>query len=230
MTSQGGQRGRLTKLLLAFTGLPLLGFLTVAFLSSAPAHAAGRLASDTTCPTAAYSPDDTIQSCNTTTTAAVSSNLQLTISYSDGYVHWQVCGFVSSGVGTTVQLYLDGQLQTEPGGTGTVQPGGCTNVPEIYVCDLKPNHTYTAAAVDQPYGEADSTVATGSLPCSERVAAASAGAPANAGSSDHAGNSGSGSLAFTGANIILLVAAAIAAVLVGNAIVRLSRQRGQARR
>jgi hypothetical protein len=122
-------------------------------------------------------------------------------------------------VGTTVQLYLDGQVQTEPGGSGQVQPDGCTSDPEINACFLTANHTYTAVAVDQSYGEASGSVAIGTLTCAATAAASSAQS-----------GSGGGSLAFTGANIVLLVAAGVAAVLIGNAIVRLSRQRRQARR
>jgi hypothetical protein len=173
----------------------------------------------------------TIAICTTTTTRFTSPyHLTLIISYAatadGGIVSWQACGFPASAVGTLVQLYFGGTIQTEAGGSGPILAGGCTSEPQFPVCD--PTGTYTAQGVD---AQADLT-ATDSpegTPAEVVIAAstcASAASAAGAGSSGTSSNNST--LAFTGTNIIILIVIAGLLIAVGYTIVRLNRQRRRA--
>src|SRR5580658_7787311 len=100
-------------------------------LASGPAQASPSIAGfNTSCPTYAYT-GSTIAPCTTSTTssssttsgpggttpttAGTSPGVTLIVSYSDGVLRWQACGFPSSDVGTTVQLYVGGSPVTESG-------------------------------------------------------------------------------------------------------------------
>jgi hypothetical protein len=204
---------------------------------------AGALTSQATtpCVTDAYT-HTTVEPCSSTTTTPTSSTttgatIVLTIEYSHGVLTWQACGYPPAADGTAVYLYLNGQLQTEPGGTGTVQSNGCTD-PSLRLCPSTAT-AFTAVAVDPGYGGTSSNSRTFEASPSDcsALAAGSGGTLSSgvvaAGSSislaPSTAASGGGSLPFTGANILRLIAIAIIVIAAGLAIVQISKKLRQHR-
>lgn len=190
--------------LLAAVTIPLLA-------SSAPTAASAD--TTTSCPNAGYS-SATIADCTTTTSSGMgrqgAAHLVLHAHYSHRILDWRACVAPSSGFGSTVQLYLDGQQQNEAGGTGTIGSDGCTADTQIPLCLAK--GTYTVTAVDQTVGSDTKSMTVGqSQAC---------GTGATSGASH-------GALAFTGTNILRLVLIAAILLIVGYVVVRLNRQRRQ---
>ena len=158
----------------------------------------------------------TVHPCHGTTTSSTNGAVivvSVKVQYSAGAVDWQACGFPSAFAGSTVELYANGVKLTGAGSSGTVESGGCTPDPQAALCLA--SGTYTFAAVDHQYsGSSKLTVTSGG--CSDPAALAAAAATTSSG------------LAFTGANALVLLAAASVIIVVGYAIVRLNRQRRRA--
>jgi hypothetical protein len=163
--------------------------------------------------------------CSTTTTSrpGIHVSIRLKIFYLDGVVSWQACGFPPTDIDTSVQLYLNGQRQSQPGGAGTVQPNGCTSDSHTAICLAR--GTYPATVVDGPYSASNSLVVDSSG-CANPVTLGLSGSASGSGS----GSGGqSSALAFTGADILAIALAAALLIVVGYVIVRLNRQRRQVR-
>lgn len=194
-------------------GLLALGALLVPLLLSSSASASPGIATATTqCQNYPYCTTSTTAATTTTTGAHIVITLKAT--YTPDLLSWQACGFPASAAGTNVSLYIDGVAQTEAGGSGPVQnSGGCTTDPNIPVC-LAPA-TYSLVAVDNAYS-ASTSLDVANSGCSNPITIGK-------------GTSGSGSgLAFTGANILITLAAAALLIVLGYALLRLNRQRRQA--
>lgn len=207
--------------LLGLALLPVAALFGVSsfLLLSTPAHASTGFTQSSSCQTCfAYNTSTTFASTttsspgSTTSTTAAATDLTLIISYSDGIVTWQACGFP---VGSTVQLYIGGVKITQSGGSGTVQANGCTTDPQFPVC-LSPGN-YAATAVDQPSagGPVDSANATFK---------ASSGGPACASVA-----SVGGSLPFTGTDAFRGLIAGVAAIVLGLVVLQLNRYRRRSR-
>lgn len=211
---RGFKAGR--DLLVLVSAAVLLSAIGISMLISRPAGALTGSVTSTTCYPAS--------SCVTTTTSATPTttgtggfHLVLTISWSGGFVHWQVCGFPAAAVGTNVQLYLGQTAVTGAGSNGDVLAGGCTTDPNFPLC---PSGTtsYLASAFDATF---DGGVGTNTVPltvtpigCIANTAAAGAGS-----------GTSTGALAFTGSDVFRLLVFAALAILIGYIIVRLNRIR-----
>jgi len=171
---------------------------------------------DTTCPT---DYGGTTVPCTTSTTTPISTTL--TISYSNGIITWRDCGYPGVAIGTTVQLFLDGQAVTIAGGAGAILSGGCTPTLSFPLC-LSPGN-FSAVAVDNGFPPEQATlVVTNSGSC----------ANPQTGLGLHFGNvppANKGPLAFTGTNILRLLLIALLALLLGLAITAANRRRRHAR-
>ena len=202
---------------LALAGAVAAAGALIAVLSGSPAEAFPGPSTQTQAPLCtsgvpdAYRTLDTIAGCSTTTTVAASSDFTLAISYSTGMVTWKACGSPSLSA-TTVQLYIDGQAVT--GGSATVGGGGCTDETNTAVCLAPGGHTGTA--VDGP-NQASKSFTVTSSGCSNPQLLS--------GSGPQAGHAGSGRLAFTGANIVLLLVAAGLLMSIGYSAIRLTKLR-----
>ncbi|MHB1533932.1 MAG: hypothetical protein ACYC1D_04835 [Acidimicrobiales bacterium] len=222
--------------------LLLLSGAGVLALSWSPAAGAAA----TTCPTV-YG-GSTVP-CSSTTTTGFSLNL--TIGYANGVVTWKVCGtgnVPSSFVGTTEQLFLNGVAITQAGGTGVVQSNDCTAPLQFSLC-LPPGN-FAGEALDQGFPPADNTLVVTVSGCSNPVnpitltgsinntGATNSGATSSGATNSGATSSGAtgasstpasnGTLAFTGANVLRLILAALMLIALGYAIVRLNRRRRHA--
>jgi hypothetical protein len=207
----------------------------------------------TTCPTDPYT-GSTLSTCGTTTTTTTTPGVTivvtLTISDRNGVVKWQACGFPASAAGSTVQLYVSGQLITVGGGSAAVLSGGCTADPGFPICLVPGN--YSAVAVDQ-FGQATNMLPVTVSGCHDPISLAvgSNGQSATGAGSSGIGSSGigssgigssgigssgtgtgtsgtsssSGALAFTGTNVLILLLIAALLIVLGYAMVRLNRQR-----
>ena len=201
-------------------GLSLLvvGFVA-ALLAGPSAHATSRivnhslLGDECTPQTNPYGSSTTIADCVTSTTGPAAT-VTLTISYRSGEVSWSAC-IGSSASGSTVQLYINGSLED----SSQVASNGCTPGKEFALC--LQTGSYNAVAVDQPYGQASAVLRVEDSGCaSPAVLSATAGVGGSGGTARH-----SGGLAFTGADIALLVIAAVALMTVGTAIVKMTKHR-----
>jgi hypothetical protein len=209
--------------------LVLLGGFVVAVLAGSPARAnpgVGTPASPTSCPNQGYDTSTTIANCRpTTTTTAGSGTLTLSASYKKGHLTWQACADAGAR-GSTVQLYVDGDpVPADNGGSGTIQANGCTTTRDATVCLSKGTHQ--VVATDEPHGTASQTIDVHDPGCSNPSVAAASSANAG-GSTTGSGGPKPGSLAFTGANIALIVIGASLLIGIGFAILRTSRQRRHA--
>jgi hypothetical protein len=176
-------------------------FLVPMFAGSA--HAAPRLSTATTC--------DTSQNCEPSTTSTTTQQtvtITVTASYSNQDLNWQACGLPKSYTGSKAQLFVDGAAESGAGSTGTVNANGCTPDPHFATCLAAGSHTVS--------------VTDGASSGSTDLNVSSANACSGAG-----GSSGS-RLAFTGADIMLTLAAAALLIVLGYALVRLNRQRRRA--
>ncbi len=208
-----------------------LSALLVPLLADSSASATslrnGSVSAATTCPTDPYT-GSTVATCGTTTTTSgITIVITLTISYLNGVVKWQACGFPPQAVGTTVQLYLGGQLITISGGTGVVLSGGCTADPSFPICLVPGN--YPAVAVDH-FGQASNAMPVVLSGCLDPISLAVGSNPqGTAGTGTGTGTTSSGgALAFTGTNVLVLLLIAALLIVLGYAIVRLNRQRRRA--
>jgi hypothetical protein len=202
----------------------LVAFLIPVFFGS-PAGASTAQSAATTCtsyPSSACT-TTTVAGATTTTVAGATttaptcppaSGPTLVASYADNVVSWSVSGLPTSAVGTTIHLYLNGQIQG-PGGTAVVA-GTCTATAQDPVCLSAGN--YTAAASIPGVATPTTTLAVSSSGC---LSSAGSGTPGSGSSSS------GGSLAFTGADILLLLAIAAILLFAGFVSVRLARQRRQ---
>ena len=130
----------------------------------------------------------------------------------------------ASAAGSTVQLYLNGQQL----GSSQVASSGCTPTNNLAICLA--SGTYTATAVDQPYGEASQSFTVQDSGCpnptSLTASAGQSGSGSNSGSSATPGGAArQGALAFTGVDIALLVTGAAGLMIIGYGIVRMTRRR-----
>ncbi len=160
---------------------------------------------DTTCPT-----DYGGGTVPCTTSTTVATNVTLAVTYTNGVITYQVCGYPASAAGTTVQLYLGGQPVS--GATSTVQSNGCTPTKAVSQCLAA--GTYPVTAIDAGFPTATATLTVTSSGC-----AAVASAPTT-----HNG----GSLAFTGSNVFRLLVLAAIVILVGLVITAVNRRRRHA--
>jgi hypothetical protein len=203
--------------------LMVLAGLLVPILAESSANATSLRSSSviaaTTCPTD-YS-GSTVAQCGTTTTTrpGIIIIIILQISYSNGIVTWQACGYPSAAIGSPVQLYLAGHLQGQLGGRALVQAGGCAH--GAFAICLVPA-LYPAVAVNQ-FGVGTSTMRVDRSGCPFPITLS--GSSPLPGS----GANGGGVLPFTGANILLLLLTAAVLIVLGYGIVRLNRQRQRAR-
>jgi hypothetical protein len=193
--------------------------LLLPLMLDAPANAASVLhASGTTCPTDPYTHQ--CISSGSSTTAAATAHLTLTISYAPGsdggIVTWQACGFPASATGTTAQLYLNGVAQTQSGGSGAILSNGCTTDPSFPVC--LPSGTFEAVANDP----------SASLTATETPLGALAAVVITSSTCLTAASTAPSTLAFTGTNVLRLLLIALALIAIGFVIVRLNRQRRRA--
>ena len=163
------------------------------------------------CPTEAYT-GSTIAPCNTTTTTHPRGHGHPHVSsagYSNGRLTVVISGYDQSSTADQIRLYVDGN--TKPGWTAgvTADPSATFSVT---VCLTSGSHTI--AGVDQT----DPSVpeATGSVSVS------------SAGPSCGSAGAGGGRLAFTGANVVKMLIAAIMAIVIGYVLVRFNRQRRRA--
>lgn len=170
------------------------------------------------CPTDPYT-SSTVSKCrgHNTTTTNPAATITLTISYKNGTITWQACGYPTAAQGSTVQLYLDGQPITESGGSAPVQASGCAGA-SLSLCLV--SGSYTAVAVN-PFGQAANTMTVSKSGCAHPITLAS-----NSGAQTK--SKSSGALAFTGSNVLLLLLAALLLIALGYAIVRINRQRRHA--
>lgn len=207
----------------------LVGFVA-AVLAGSPARAnpgIGRPASPTSCPNQGYDTSTTIANCrDTTTTTTSSATFTLTASYKKGHLKWQACAGASAK-GSTVQLYVDGNpIPADSGGTDTVHGNGCTSESDAAICLSKGSHE--VAATDEPYGTASQTIDVHDPGCTNPTVAAGSSANAGGSTTGSGGSKPEGFLAFTGANIALLVIGASLLIGLGYGIVRTSKQRRHA--
>jgi hypothetical protein len=212
-----------------FVVAAMLGGFVIAVLAGSPARAnpgVGSPASPTSCPNQAYNTSTTIANCRpTTTTTTGSASFTLTASYHTGHLSWQACAGAAAQ-GSTVQLYVDGSpISASNGGSTTIGSNGCTAATDATVCLARGSHTVTAT--DEPYGSASQTVDVRSNGCQSPTVAAASSAQAG-GSTTGPGSHTSGFLAFTGADIALMILGAALLLGLGFAIVRMSRQRRRA--
>jgi len=231
MNSNGPLRGSsLPRKLGYLTVTALLVGFVAAVLVGSPARAnpgIGSPASPTSCPNQGYNPSTTIANCRpTTTTTSGTATFTLSARYHDGHLKWQACAGVSAQ-GSTVQLYVDGNaISSNDGGTGTVDGSGCTSDPNATVCLAKGSHEVTAT--DGQYGSASQVIDVQNSGCTGPALASGAAANANGSGTGSSSSKPGGALAFTGADIALMVFGASALILLGYAIVRGSRQRRNA--
>lgn len=175
------------------------------------------LADKCTPPTNPYGSSTTIADCEASTTVR-EAGVTLAIKYDSGQVEWSSCVSRSAG-GSTVYLYINGSLED----TSVVASDGCTPSKTFALC-LKAGD-YNATAVDQPYGSATQSLDVRDSGCaSPTVLSATAGL--NGSGSGTTGQRGG--LAFTGANIALLIIAAAALLTLGIVIVKMARRRQNA--
>jgi hypothetical protein len=204
-----GARGAPVRLLAS------LGVLAAVLIPVLVGTSAGAASADTstTCPNSGYS-SATIADCSTTTTTQGGgrSHLNLTANYSDQVLSWQACVRPAGAQGSTVNLFVDGQEQNGPGGSGTVLADGCTADSHLSICLAQGTHSVTA--VDQAVGSDTKSV---NVPASR--------ACESAGSSPSKG--GGGALAFTGSEIFRLLVLGAILMILGYAVVRFNRQRRQ---
>jgi hypothetical protein len=217
--AEGRHSGGLIRLAVGLMGALAVIGLAVVTIFGAPARAASPSAA-TDCDTYPYCTTSSMGS-TTSTTGSITVTLTLTIHYSGGIVNWQECGFPPGATGATVRLYLDGIVQSQPGGSAAVEANGCTNDSSFPLC-LAPA-TYTAVGVVDQYGEASATFTVSSPGCANPVALAASSATAAGGAS-----SGGGGLAFTGADLALVALVAVGLIGVGITVVRLNRRRRHA--
>jgi hypothetical protein len=202
--------------------LVLVGFV-LSLLVGPSAHAStgltNRFAADRcTPPTNPYGSSTTIAECGTTTTVA-QATITLTISYKSGVVDWRAC-VSERAEGSTVQLYINGSLED----SSQITSDRCTPKKDLALC-LRPG-SYNATAVDQPYGQGSAVLRVDESGCSNpAVLAATAAVNGSGGTA----TGHSGGLAFTGADIALMVIAAAALITIGIVIVKMTRQRQSAR-
>ena len=202
--------------------LLLVGFVG-ALLAGPSAHASSAvanqfaLADKCTPPTNPYGSSTTIADCNSSTTVA-EADVTLAIKYDSGQVEWSAC-VSRSASGSTVSLYINGSLED----SSQVGSKGCTPSKTFALC-LKAGD-YNATAVDQPYGSASQVLRVRDSGCANpTVLSATAGLNGSgSGTTGHRGG-----LAFTGANIALLIIAAAALMTLGTVIVKMARQRQNA--
>ena len=226
-TGEPGMRARVRGRLGTLGLVALAAAFVAAIFAGSVAHAAPNLSqqaagSGCTPPTNPYGSATTIADCNTTTTAA-QATLTLSVSYQSGHLTWKVC-VEASAVGSSVQIYLNGQ-QVD---SSQVAASGCTPTNNLAICLA--SGTYTATAVDQPYGETSQSFTVQESGCSNPTSlTASAGqsgsGAGNSGSGAASGGAHQGALAFTGADIALLVIGAAALMTIGYGIVRTTRRR-----
>lgn len=208
--------------------LLMLGALLFVTLRAEPAGATGRLAATvtTTCtsyPSSACTTTSlgvtttTVASQTTTTTSSCppSSGAVLSVSYANNTLGWTVIGLPTSAAGTLVHLYVNGVAQG-PAGTATVSAQGCTATAEDPVC--LSSGVYTVAALIPGFGTPTTSLDISSAAC---VTTAASGTPPGSSSS----SSNGGSLAFTGADIALLVVGAVFLIVLGRLLVQASRRR-----
>ena len=216
------RRGGLRAVATLGLALLLVGFVA-ALLAGPSAHASSAvanqfvLAEKCTPPTNPYGSSTTIADCGTSTTVG-EARVTLSIKYHSGEIDWRAC-VGRSASGSTVQLYINGS----PEDSSQVAADGCTPSKTFALC-LKAGD-YNATAVDQPYGQASEVLRVKNSGCaSPTVLSATSGLN---GSANGTGGQ-AGGLAFTGADIALLVIAAAALMIVGTVIVKVARQRRSA--
>ena len=201
----------------------ILGFVA-AVLAGSPARAnpgIGTPASPTSCPNQGYNTATTIANCRPTTTSG-SLSLTLTVSYRDGKLKWQACAGASAQ-GSTVQLYVDGNAVDSQ----TIEGSGCTPSGNASVCLSPGQHQATATdaqyglVAQQPFNVQDSG-------CRSPTVAAASAANASGATTGSSGTRPGGFLAFTGANIALMIIAAVILIALGYGILRIARQRRSA--
>lgn len=201
----------------------LLGFVA-AVLSGSPARAnpgVGAPDSPTSCPHQGYNTSTTIANCRPTTTTG-SQTLSLTVSYKNGRLKWQACA-QPADQGSTVQLYVDGNAVD----SGTIEGSGCTSLGNTNIC-LSPGQ-HQATATDAQYSlVAQQQFSVQDSGCNSPSAAAASAANASGSTTGSSGSHPSGFLAFTGANIALMVIGAIILIALGYGTLRVARQRRSA--
>ncbi|HEX4863158.1 MAG TPA: hypothetical protein VFV02_03745, partial [Acidimicrobiales bacterium] len=214
------RRGRLRGVATVGLALLLVGFVAQ-LLAGPSAHASPGAAdqfalADKKCtpPTNPYGSSTTIADCGTTTTVG-EANVTLSISYNSGRIRWRAC-VSQSATGSTVQLYINGS----PEDSSQVVGNGCTPNNNFALC-LRAGR-YNATAVDEPYGQASQVLEVRDSGCANpTVLSATSGLNGTGnGTARRAGG-----LAFTGADIALLVIAAAALMILGTVIVKMARQR-----
>jgi hypothetical protein len=207
---------------LALMAAVLLGFVA-AVLAGSPARAnpgVGVPASPTSCPNQGYNTSTTIANCRPTTTTG-SQSLTLTVSYKNGQLKWQACAG-SGAQGSTVQLYVDGSAVD----SRTIGGNGCTSNGNTTICLSSGQHQ--ATATDAQYSLVAQQQFTVQNSGCNNPAVAAASAAESRGSTTGSTGSRSGSLAFTGANIALMVIGAIILIALGYGTLRIARQRRSA--
>ena len=199
----------------------VLGFVA-AVLAGSPARAnpgVGTPASPTSCPNQGYNTSTTIANCRPTTTTTAPGAFTLSASYKNGRLTWKACG---GAQGSTVNLYVDGN----PVDTGTIEGSGCTGQRNSEICLAAGSHTVVAMDGGQ---EATQKITVQNSGCHGPTAAsASAGQAGGLTTGSTGGAKASGFLAFTGANIALVVLIAVLLIGLGYAIFTMSRQRRHA--
>lgn len=199
--------------------LILVGFVG-ALLTGTSAHASSTVASQfasadkCTPPTNPYGSSTTIADCETSTTVR-EVDVTLAIRYDSGQIEWSAC-VGRSASGSAVQLYINGSLED----SSQVASNGCTPTKTFALC-LNAGD-YNATAVDQPYGSATKTLEVKHSGCANPTVLSATSGLTGSGT---AASRHSGGLAFTGANITLLVIAAAALLILGIVIVKMARQR-----
>jgi hypothetical protein len=205
-------------------GLLTLGFVGIVLAGPSARANPGSLnqTAPTHCtpPTNPYNTSTTVATCGTTTTVSPAT-VTLTVTYQSGHVKWQAC-VNRSAAGSSVQLYIgqQGSGSAQPVDSSTINGSGCTPQGNVALCLAQ--GSYTATAVDQPYGQASRSFEVQNSGC--RNPTTLAGSAGQVGSGSASGNH-SGSLAFTGADIALMAIGAAVLLAFGYTLVKLSNRR-----
>jgi hypothetical protein len=223
-SSKGSLRSSLPRRIgLLLVAAVALGFVA-AVLSGSPARAnpgVGTPASPTSCPNQGYNTSSTLANCRPTTTTG-SQTLTLTVSYRNGQLKWQACAGAGAQ-GSTVQLYVDGNAVD----SRTIEGNGCTSGGNTRIC-LSPGQ-HEATATDAQFGlVAHQQFNVQDSGCKNPTVASASSGQAGAGAAGSSPSGSRGFLAFTGADIALLVVGAGVLLALGYAILRMSRQRRSA--
>lgn len=221
------------------TGIAFLGMVPVA----APAGAAPVAApAAVTCPTVDYT--GVTAPCQTSTTAPVTTPVDcpasplLSVSYTPGTLTWIAYDYPSLAVGSTTTLYLNGSIVSSApvaGNCSTTGPPALAQVRSVRgtnsvsLC-LNPG-TYTGVAVDQGFNDTNPvtfTVPGGTPPCATPTGPILTQTPVanpSVATPSVAKTTPSGTLAFTGANVLRLLLLALLLLAIGVAITLATRRR-----